>query len=324
MTSPIDSSPQAPVIVPIPETSGTGISTPVKSVAKQVALPPLEVSIWQKIMHILKIASALALLVVGTAAVLCLICGAPVPISGAVVMLIILLIAFVIVLLAIQDSTPSRIAKHMQQQINRFEEENTRLHDEVSNLQIVNGDLKARLSQLEELQSKLNDFGNKMEAHTGDLQSLVSEFREGLTEFKDVGSKVRDLVDPFEKLAEALRVTLSQEGIQELANTITALRQESNELKKVVADARFVLADIKREIASKEECIQLLENQKVALEEACAKLKTSIGSLQITTANLVAAEQRLTQSVSGSSESASVVESEDQDETATRSGGDGQ
>ncbi|MEF9520041.1 hypothetical protein SBV45_03970 [Chlamydia crocodili] len=284
-------------IVPI-STEGTSHSSVAAAAARKLIIPEGRVSVLQKIFHFIKIISAVALFAVGIAALICLQFGIVVSTPSLILMIAIMLVSFVIVIMAIQDSTPSQVARRMKQQIQQFSQENIRLHTEVNTLQAANAELTEQIDQLRQLHTKLSDFGNRLETHTGDFRDLISEFKTSLDDFKTVGSRVETMLSPFERLAQSLQQTFSQESVQHMIASVTALRTSLDGLKDLIKDNTNVLEQLKADAKLREEHIQFLEQRKQELEAACSALTASIADLRASTTNLQAVESRITSSVS--------------------------
>ncbi|WP_375793445.1 hypothetical protein O1W69_04940 [Chlamydia sp. 12-01] len=285
------------MIKPISSTGTPSPSSAAIATAKKLVIPEGKVSILQRIFHFIKIIAAVALFAVGIAALICLQFGIVVSTPSLILMIAIMLVSFVVVIMAIQDSTPSQVARRMKQQIEQFDQENTRLHNEVDTLKATNAELTEQIEQLKQLHAKLSDFGNRLETHTGDFRTLVSEFKTSLDDFKSVGSKVETMLSPFEKLATSLQETFSTESIQQLVTTVTALRATLDGLNDLVKENTVILEQLKTDAKLREEHIQFLEKRKQELEAACSVLTASIADLRVSTTNLQAVEGRITSSI---------------------------
>ncbi|MEF9497096.1 hypothetical protein [Chlamydia sp. 04-14] len=283
-------------IIPIP-TEGPTPSTAAVAAARKLVIPEGRVSVLQKIFHFIKIISAVALFAVGIAALICLQFGIVVSTPSLILMIAIMLVSFVIVIMAIQDSTPSQVARRMKQQIQQFGQENARLHTEVDTLQATNAELTEQIEQLRQLHTRLSDFGDRLETHTGDFRDLIADFKTSLEDFKSVGGRVEDMLSPFEKLAQSLQDTFSQEAVQQMITTVTALRTSLDSFKSLIEENKVILEQLKTDAARREEQIRFLEQRKMELEAACSAITSSISDLRASTTSLQAVESRITSSM---------------------------
>ncbi|BAE81230.1 inclusion membrane protein [Chlamydia felis Fe/C-56] len=267
----------------------------------------------QRALHFMKIISAVALLAVGIAALICLQFGVVVSTSSLILMIAILLVSFIVVIIAIQGSLPSQIARQMKQQVQQLGQENDRLHAEVDTLQQANVELSEQITQLQHLHTKLSDFGDKLETHTGDFRDLIVDFKNSLEGFKSIGDKIENFISPFEKLAKSLHDTFSKEGVQELVVSVGALRDSLGNFKGLIEENKLILAQMKEDAERRKTQIRFLESRKQELEQVCSTLTASIASLRTSTENLKNVEGRITNSIAndrGASPSSTTVSAE--------------
>ncbi|AAP05293.1 inclusion membrane protein IncA [Chlamydia caviae] len=306
-----------PISIEAPTSSAAAVG------AKTAIEPEGRSPLLQRICYLVKIIAAIALFVVGIAALVCLYLGSVISTPSLILMLAIMLVSFVIVITAIRDGTPSQVVRHMKQQIQQFGEENTRLHTAVENLKAVNVELSEQINQLKQLHTRLSDFGDRLEANTGDFTALIADFQLSLEEFKSVGTKVETMLSPFEKLAQSLKETFSQEAVQAMMSSVTELRTNLNALKELITENKTVIEQLKADAQLREEQVRFLEKRKQELEEACSTLSHSIATLQESTTllkdsttNLHAVESRLIGVMVQDGAESSTVEEASQDDSA--------
>ncbi|AFS20685.1 MULTISPECIES: IncA family protein [Chlamydia] len=297
-----DKSAVIPIATQLPSPSSPEVAT-----AKKLVIPEVKVSVLQRIFHLIKIISAVSLFAVGIAALICLQFGVAVSTLSLVLMIAIMLVSFVIVIMVIQDSTPSQVARRMKQQLHQFSQENTRLHQEVDTLVSANRDLANQISELTQLHEKLSDFGNKLETCTGEFDELISEFKVNLEAFKSVGTRVETIISPFERLAESLTGVFSKDAVKNMVDAVSALRVEMETLKQHVEESRAVLQQLQSDAQLREQHLLYLEQRKQELEAVCSTLSASIEQLRSSTSNLQAVESRIVSAVSEDTRRASLT-----------------
>ncbi|AFS24552.1 IncA family protein [Chlamydia psittaci] len=311
-----DKSAVIPIATQLPSPSSPEVAT-----AKKLVIPEVKVSVLQRIFHLIKIISAVSLFAVGIAALICLQFGVAVSTLSLVLMIAIMLVSFVIVIMVIQDSTPSQVARRMKQQLHQFSQENTRLHQEVDTLVSANRDLANQISELTQLHEQLSDFGNKLETCTGEFDELISEFKVNLEAFKSVGTRVETIISPFERLAESLTGVFSKDAVKNMMDAVSALRVEMGTLKQHVEESRTVLQQLQSDAQLREQHLLYLEQRKQELEAVCSTLSASIEQLRSSTSNLQAVESRIVSAVSEDTRRASLTsttETADADQGALR------
>ncbi|QEM73895.1 hypothetical protein DZK34_02845 [Chlamydia abortus] len=282
-------------------------SLPAVTPAQKLVIPEVRVSLLQRIFHLIKIISAVSLLAVGIAALICLQFGVAVSTLSLVLMIAIMLVSFVIVIMVIQDSTPSQVARRMKQQLHQFSQENTRLHQEVNTLASANIELTRQIAELKQLHEQLSDFGNKLETCTGEFDDLISEFKVNLEAFKSLGNRVETIVSPFERLAASLSEVFSKEAVKNMVDAVSALRLEMGTLKTHVDETRAVLQQLQSDARLREQHLLYLEQRKEELESICSTLSASIEQLRSSTSNLQAVESRIVSAVNEDTRRASLA-----------------
>ncbi|WP_435890388.1 hypothetical protein [Chlamydia buteonis] len=293
-------------VIPI-ATQSPSPSSPADATAKKLVIPEVRVSILQRIFHLIKIIAAVSLFAVGIAALICLQFGVAVSTLSLVLMIAIMLVSFVIVIMVIQDSTPSQVTRRMKQQLHQFSQENTRLHQEVDILVSANIELTNQISELKQLHEKLSDFGNKLETCTGEFDELILEFKVNLETFKSVGTRVETMISPFERLAVSLTEIFSKDAVKNIIDAVSALRLEMGILKKHIDESRDVLQQLQSDAQLREQYLLYLEQRKQELESVCLTLSASIEQLRSSTSNLQAVESRIVSAVGEDTRGASLA-----------------
>lgn len=251
------------------------------------SVKPERESTLQKVSHAVKIVAAIILFMVGISALAFWSFGAVVATIPAIMMLVVMVVAFALVLIGIRDSAPAKVARELKKQVEdlrvenqRFDIENSRLNKQVECLSELNVDLNSQLKGLTTLSDQLRLFGSRLEVHTGDFAALVREFKNNLQSLHIFGTSVGQSFSSFESMLSALQAVLSQESLKELTASVSSLRSETGTLQQIVEEAKKTLENIKLETKQKEQQVLFLQEKQAQLEQSCAKLMATIQHLE--------------------------------------------
>lgn len=252
-----------------------------------VAIKPERESTLQKVSHAVKIIAAIALFMVGLSALAFWSFGAAVAVIPAIIMLVVMVVAFALVLIGVRDSAPAKVARELKKQVEdlreenqRFDVENSRLSEQVECLSEMNNDLSEQLQGLSALSNQLRLFGSRLEVHTGDFSALVLEFKENLKSLHTFGAGIGKTFSSFEAMLSSLQSVLSQDGIKELTESVASLRTQTTDLQQVVDQAKQALDGIRQETVLKEQQVKFLQEKQSELEASCEKLTATIQHLE--------------------------------------------